>query len=389
MAVIPDDQVAMMLEAVERLARERIAPRAMEVDRSAQFPRDLYRAMAELGLFGLCIPEQYGGLGADLRTILLVIERIARASAVCALSLANCGDASTPIALGGSDALKRRYLPGIASGELIPCFALTEPQAGSDAAAIETRAVRQGDRYVLNGRKVFCTNGSVGDLFVVFAKTDPGAGSRGVSAILVPRQTAGLSVGRDEELLGLRGSPTTELTFEDVTVPADHLLGIEGGGFTLAMQTLDDSRLNAATIALGIARAAVQIAVEYARSREQFGKPIVQHQGLAFLLAEVVTELNAGWALLGSAIEALERERNRAASTQAAMAKLFCTDVAMRATTEAVQVLGGYGLTRDFVVERLMRDVKAFQIFDGTNQIQKLIIGRHLEKAGLLMPDRW
>jgi alkylation response protein AidB-like acyl-CoA dehydrogenase len=206
---------------------------------------------------------------------------------------------------------------------------------------------------------------------------------------VVPRETPGLSVGRDEELLGLRGSPTTELMFEDVAVPAGNLLGAEGGGFGLAMQTLDDSRLNAATIALGIARAAVQIAVDYARSREQFGKPIIQHQGLAFVLAEVVTELNAGWALLGGAIEALERERSRAASAQAAMAKLFCTDAAMHATTEAVQVLGGYGLTRDFVVERLMRDVKAFQIFDGTNQIQKLIIGRHLEKVGLPMPDTW
>ena len=389
MARIAGEELALLLESVDALVRERIAPRAAEIDRTAQFPRDVYDAMARMGLFGLWVPEAYGGLDWNLKASLLVAERVARVSGACALLFTNCGDATLPIILGGSARVKQAYLPGIARGELIPCFALTEADAGSDAAAIATRAVRDGDRYRLSGRKLFCTNGSVGDVYVVFARTDPTPGSRGISAFVVPRDAPGFTVGRDEDLLGLRGSPASELVLDGVEVPADARLGEEGQGFGFAMQALDDARLNAAAIALGIARGAVEIAVAYARARQQFGRPIIQHQGLAFLLAEVATELSAGWAFLGRAIEALERERSRAASVQSAMAKLFCTDAAMRAVVEAVQVLGGYGLTKDFGVERMLRDAKAFQIFDGTNQIQKLIIGRYLEKVGLPMGTTW
>ncbi|MFQ5935246.1 MAG: acyl-CoA dehydrogenase family protein [Acidiferrobacterales bacterium] len=371
-----------ILETVERVVRERVAPRAAEIEAPGVFPRDLSRAAGELGAFGLWIPEEYGGVGPDVVTPLLIAERLARASAAFALIFSNCGDACTPIVHAAPEPLKRTYLPGIASGELIPCFALSEPGAGSDAAAITTSARRDGDTYIINGRKAWCTNGTVGDVYVVFAKTDPAAGSRGVSAFVVPRDTPGFSCGRDEDLLGLRGSPTTELIFEEARVPADHRLGNEGEGFKIAMVTLDEARLNCAAMALGVATAAMEYAVSYAGERVQFGKPIIEHQGLQFLLADVTAELSAARSLWEKAMAMLEKERSRLASTYAAMAKLVCTDAAMRATTEAVQVLGGSGLSKAHPVERMMRDVKAFQIFDGTNQIQKMLIGRYLQKSG-------
>ncbi|MFP6731205.1 MAG: acyl-CoA dehydrogenase family protein [Alphaproteobacteria bacterium] len=371
-----------MLSSIDRLCRERIAPRAAEIDETDEFPRDLYAAAAELGVFGLWIPEDYGGIGPDMVTPLLISERIARDSASFSLSFSNCGDAVTPIVIAGSEAVKSEYLPSIASGELIPVFALTEPGSGSDAASIVTGAERDGDSYVINGRKMWITNGSVGDVYVIFAKTDPDAGHRGVSAFVMPRDTPGFSVGRDEKLLGLHGSPTSELIFDNVRVPVENRLGEEGEGFRVAMVTLDEARLNCAAMALGVASAALDLAVDYAKQREQFGKPIIEHQGLQFLLAEVTTEVAAARALWEKAIAIIEREKSREASVWAALAKLASTDAAMRATTEAVQVFGAAGLSRAQPVERLMRDVKAFQIFDGTNQIQKMLIGRHLQRYG-------
>jgi alkylation response protein AidB-like acyl-CoA dehydrogenase len=380
-AQVADD--SLVLESVDRLIADLIAPQAAEIDATARFPREIYEAMGAIGLFGLWIDEEDGGLGKDIYLALMVEQRIARVSATCALMFANCGDAVSGIVHGGATWMRQKYLPGIAAGELIPCFALTEPQAGSDAAGIKTRAVRQGSEYVLNGNKIYITNGSVGDIYVVYAMTSPDAGSAGMSAFLVPRDTPGFTVGRDEDLLGLRGSPATELHFDNLVIPEDHRLGDEDTGFRLAMVSLDDARLSAAAISLGIAHGAMDIAVAYATEREQFGKKIIDHQGLQFLLAERVSELAAGRALLDQATELVATAPSRRASTFASMAKLICTDYAMQATVDALQVMGGFGLTRECPVERMMRDAKAFQIFDGTNQIQKMIIGRYLRRSGL------
>jgi len=376
-----------ILETVDRLAQQKVLPRAAEIDRTNEFPCDLYKAAAELGLFGLWIPEEYGGIGPDLMTPLLISERLARASASFALVYSNCGDACTPIVHAGAPHIKQRYLPGIAAGTLIPCFSLSEPGAGSDAGGITTTARRDGDHYVIDGRKCWCTNGSVGDLFILFAKTDKEAGNKGVSAFVVPRDTPGFSLGRDEDLIGLRGSPATQLLFEGARIPADHRLGAEGEGFKIAMVSLDEARLNCAAMAIGVATAALEQAVAYAKERVQFGKPIIQHQGLQFLLAEATAQLAAARALWEQAMMLLATDPGRRTSSFAAMAKLVATDAAMQITTDAVQALGGSGLSREFPVERMMRDVKAFQIFDGTNQIQKMLIGRYLEKFGVPFAD--
>jgi alkylation response protein AidB-like acyl-CoA dehydrogenase len=386
MSTVQEDQLRLMVDGVALFAEREIAPRAAEIDEADAFPHDLYAQMGDMGLLGAWVPEAYGGIDADLATSLVIAERLARVSGAVSLIFANCSDGVGPL-LAASDEIKQRWLPGIATGEVIPCFALTEPDAGSDAASIKTRARRDGDDWVINGNKIFCTNGSVGHVFTVFART--GDGPRDISAFVMPRDTPGLVIGKDEKMLGLRGCPATELSLSDVRVPASALVGEEGRGLRLALGSLDESRLNASAMALGVARGAIEIAVDYARERRQFGQPIIEHQGLAFLLSEVVTELRAGWAILSAAIAAIEADRSRASSVQAAMAKLFCTDVAMRAVTEAVQVLGGYGLAAEFRVERMMRDAKAFQIFDGTNQIQKLIIGRHLATADVPLPNRF
>jgi len=380
---IDKTQRRQILDSVDRLIRERVAPRAAEIDATDKFPRDLYHAAAELGILGLWIPEDYGGSGPDMVTPLLISERIARVSASFSLIYSNCGDAATPIVVGGTEAIKQRYLPPILRGEAIPCFCLTEPAGGFDAAAITSRAVRDGDAYVLSGRKLWCTNGAVGDVYTVFAKTDPAAGHRGVSAFVVPRGAPGFTIGRVETLLGLHGSPTTELIFDNVRVPVENRLGEEGEGFKIAMATLDEARLNCAAMALGVATAAMQHAVDYAKERTQFGKPIIEHQGLQFLIAEIVSEITAARALWKEAIAKLERGKSREASIHAAMTKLIATNVAMKATTEAVQIFGANGLSRSYPVERMMRDVKAFQIFDGTSQIQMMVIGRHCQKAGM------
>ncbi|MEZ5776605.1 MAG: acyl-CoA dehydrogenase family protein [Hyphomicrobiaceae bacterium] len=377
------DEQRAILETVGRFAREIVRPRAAEIDRTAQFPRDIYEAAGRLGLFGLWIPPDYGGSGPDMETPLRISERLARESAAVSLIYSNCGDATTPIVQGGSEAVKRKYLPGIAAGRLIPCFCLSEPQSGSDAASIVTRAVRDGDHYVISGRKAWCTNGQVGDVYTVFAKTDPDAGHKGVSAFVVPRDAAGFTRGRDEELLGLKGSPTTPLYFDNVRVPVENRLGAEGEGFKLAMASLDEARLNCSAMALGVATAALDVAVVYAKERIQFAKPIIQHQGLQFLLASMTAELAAARAIWDQAIAMLAAEHSKRASTYAAMAKLVTTDAAMRITTDAVQAMGGNGLSKAYPVERMMRDVKAFQIFDGSNEIQKMLIGRYLDKSGL------
>ena len=383
MAVIDAAEREQIMQSVDRLAREKVQPRAAEIDATNEFPADLYAAAAELGLLGLWIPEDYGGIGPDLITPLLVSERLARESCTFSLVFSNCGDAATPIVNAASDALKEEWLPRIVSGEVIPCFSLSEPGAGSDAAAIATRAERVGNHYVINGHKCWCTNGSIGGVYVVFAKTDPEARHKGVSAFLVPRETPGVTIVRDEDLMGLRGSPTTELVFENVRIPADHLMGEEGGGFKVAMITLDEARLNCSAMAVGAGSAALEHALAYANQRVQFGKPIIEHQGLQFLLSDMTAQMAAARALWKQSMEMLEAEQSRRASTYAALAKLVCTEAAMKVTVDAIQVMGGSGLSKNNPVERFMRDVKAFEIFDGTSQIQKMLIGRHLQKQGM------
>ena len=372
-----------ILDRVDTLVREKVSPRAAEIDAEDEFAWDLWQAAAEAGLFGLGIPEEFGGLGRDLVTPLLISERIGRISAAFALTFNNSTDSVVPLVMAGSKRIKAEYLPRLAAGDLVPCISISEPQGGSDVAAITTRAVRDGDSYVLDGRKMWCSNGAVGGVFTVFAKTDPDAGHKGLSAFVVPRDAEGFSVSPSERLMGLRGSPVNELVLDGVRVPEDARLGEEGEGFRIAMLTMDESRLHCAAVALGVAAAALEHAIDYARGRVQFGKPIIEHQGLQFLIAELATDLAAARALWEQTTARLAREHDRAASTQAAMTKLLCADLCMRITTEAVQIFGAAGLATSGPVERLMRDAKAFQIYDGTSQIQKSVIGRQIAKTGL------
>jgi alkylation response protein AidB-like acyl-CoA dehydrogenase len=299
------------------------------------------------------------------------------------LSFNNTTDAAAPFAAYASDELKARYLPAIAQGTAIPCIAITEPQGGSDVAAIRTAARRDGSHYVIDGRKMWCTNAPVGDVFAVFARTSPEGGHKGLSAFVVPAGTNGLVVGPPEPLIGLRGSPVAEVVFDGVRVPASHRLGEEGEGFRIAMLTLDESRLHCAATALGVAEAALAHAVDYARERVQFGQAIIRHQSIQALLARRATELAAARALWREAVARILVDTGRDTSAYAGMAKLLCTDLCMTIATDAVQVFGAAGLSRNGPVERLMRDAKAFQIYDGTSQIQAMMIGRHLDRHGL------
>ncbi len=373
-------------EAFRRLTRQlaetHIAPRAREYDRTGEFPWDVVQLFREQGLFSLCIPEAYGGAGTDLLTLAVVIEELARVDATASLILAVQELGSLPIILGGDEAQKRRWLPPLATGERLAAFALTEPEAGSDAAAIRTRATRRGDRWVLEGTKRFITHGSVADVVVVFATVDPSLGHRGVTAFVVEKGTPGFSVSRVEEKMGLHASPTAELVFDGCEVPLDHRLGGEGEGFKIAMMTLDRSRPGVAAQALGIAQGALDYAVGYLKERRQFGKALAEFQGLQFMVADMATQVEAARQLLYHACRLIHEhgygrlpaEINR----YAAMAKLFCSDVAMRVTTDAVQLLGGYGYVKEHPVERMMRDAKITQIYEGTNQIQRLVIARSL-----------
>jgi alkylation response protein AidB-like acyl-CoA dehydrogenase len=376
-----------MLDSLDRFVRERLAPRAREIDDCNEFPRELYRGLAELGVFGLWAPPAFGGCGPDLVMPLLVSERLARHSVAFTVSVANLGDCMTPIVTAGTDWARRRYLPGLVSGELVPCFCLTEPGGGSDVAAMTSSARRDGDAYVLSGRKMWITSAPVADVFVVFVKTDPEAGHRGITGFVVGRDAPGLHVGRPEALLGMRGSPTAEVVFEDVHVPPSARLGNEGDGFKLAMTTLDESRLNVAAMSLGAAAAAITEAVEYARVRTQFGKPIIEHQGLQFQLSNLVTELASARALWEKAVSVLARGPSRQASAYAAMTKLTASDLAMKAAIDAAQVLGAAGLSKSYPIERLIRDCKALQIFEGSNEIQRWSIGRQLQKSGLMLEE--
>lgn len=378
----PDVRKAIM-ESVDRFCREQLAPRAQQIDDDGVFPMELYRQFADLGIFGLWVPEEDGGVGQDLIAPLKISERLARHNVAFAISVSNCGDCIAPIVANGSEEVKARYLPQILSGEMVPAFCLSEPAGGSDVAAMTSTAVRDGDDYILNGRKMWITSAPVAGVFVVFAKTDPAAGHKGITAFVVPRDAEGLSVGAPEKLLGLHSSPTAEVSFTNVRVPAGNRLGEEGTGFRLAMITMDEARVNIACCALGAAATAVETAVEYARERKQFGVPIIDHQGLGFEVADLVTGLATTRALVGNAVQAMAAGKGRLPGVYAAMAKKVASDFAMEAAVTATQVLGGYGLTRSYPTARLMRDCKALQIFEGTNEIQKWIISRELARNGL------
>jgi alkylation response protein AidB-like acyl-CoA dehydrogenase len=364
-------------DLVRSFAREVIQPRAAEIDESDEFPHDIIRKMGELGLMGLPIPEDFGGVGADFVSYISAIEEISYASAALGVILAVHTSVGTfPILYFGDEAQKQKYLPKLAAGEWIGAFALTEPDAGSDAKSIRTRAVRDGDHYVLNGSKVFITNGGVAQVYCTFAVTNPELGSRGVTAFLVDRGTPGFRVGKKERKMGLNGSATCELLFEDARVPVSQRLGEEGQGFQIAMRLLDTGRIGIAAQALGIARAALDAAREHVRTRRQFGKPLAQLQGVQFMLADMATKVEAAHWLVYHA--ASLRDQGKPCGKEASMAKLFSSDTAMQVTTDAVQLFGGYGYMKEYPVERFMRDAKVTQIYEGTNQIQRMVIARHL-----------
>ena len=377
---LTDDQ-RLLRDAVRELAQERIAPRAAEIDRTGEFPWDVKDLLASHDIFALPFAEQYGGIGADLLTLCLAIEEISRVCATSGLILAVQELASLPIVLAGTDEQQARWLPDLAAGRKLIAFALTEAAAGSDPSANTTRAVRNagGDGYVIDGTKRFISHGSVADLLVVFAVTDPGAekASRRMSAFVVETSSPGFAVSRLEHKMGIRGSPTAELTFDGVRVPAANRLGAEGEGFGLAMRTFERSRPGIAAQAVGIAQGALDVAVAYAAERIQFGRPIGELQMVQALLADMEAGTAAARALLYQACAEIEAGSPEAARW-ASLCKLVAGDTAMRVTTDAVQVLGGYGYLDEFPVERMMRDAKITQIYEGTQQIQRLVIARSL-----------
>jgi alkylation response protein AidB-like acyl-CoA dehydrogenase len=364
--------------AVRQLAEDRFAPRAAEVDATGEFPWDNFKDCVSMELPGLAIPLEYGGSGADHVTRAIMVEELARVCGSTSLMMAINGLATTPIVNWGSEELKARYLPRVVTGEWQASYCLSEADAGSDAAAMTARAVRDGDSYVLNGTKYWITNAGVSDLYVVFAKTDPAAGARGVSCFLVERDH-GIRIAKLERKMGMHGSPTGEVVLDDVRIPAGNLIGQEGQGFTIAMHTLDRSRPSIAAQAVGIAQGALDFSVGYVKERKAFGRPIADFQGLQFMLADMAMKIEASRALTYRACAIIDQgDPEGELNSAGAIAKAFASDAAMEVTTNGVQLLGGYGYTMDFPLERFMRDAKITQIYEGTNQIQRVVIARNL-----------
>jgi alkylation response protein AidB-like acyl-CoA dehydrogenase len=368
-------------ELVRTIARERVAPRAAEIDKTAEFPWDVVDVFREHALFGVMVDEEHGGIGESSLMTLVTIEELSKVCATSGLIIAVQELGSLGIKIAGSEDQKQRFLPRLASGEWLAAYALTEPGSGSDSAAMRTTAVREGDEYVLNGGKRFITNAGIASVYVVFAKTDPAAGHSGISAFVVEADAPGFEVGRIEPKMGIKGSTTGEIFFDDCRIPAANLLGEEGEGFRIAMRILDRSRPGIAAQGLGLAQGATDYAVEYARARETMGKPIAEHQLIAGMLADMETKCEAARGLLYKVGRMIDEGDTGAELTKlSAMSKLYCTDVAMDVTTDAVQILGGYGYIQEYPVERMMRDAKITQIYEGTNQIQRLVIARQMLK---------
>jgi alkylation response protein AidB-like acyl-CoA dehydrogenase len=371
------DEQKMLQQTVRQIAKDKVEPRAAEIDETGEYPWDMFEVLKENDLFALCFPEELGGAGADLMTVCIAIEELAKVCTNTALILGVCDLGSTPILIGGSDDIKKKYIPPLAAGEKQAAFGLTEPGAGSDAASMSSKAVLKGDKYIINGQKCFITNGGIADTYSIFAKTDESAGVKGISAFAVEKDFPGFSIGKIEHKMGIRGSQTTELIFEDMEVPAENLLGQEGKGFPIAMMTLDRTRPTIGAQAVGIAQGALDHAVGYAKERVQFGAPIAKLQGIQFMLADMGMQVEAARQLVYYACNVVERG-GRDASGISAMCKCFASDTAMKVTVDAVQVLAGYGYMKEYPLERFMRDAKITQIYEGTNQIQRVVIARHM-----------
>lgn len=372
-------ELEMLSEMVRKMANDVIAPRAAEIDLAGEFPWDIKDLFQRQGIFSVPFPESFGGCEARYTATCLAVEEIARVCASSSLILQVQALGATPILIAGTDEQKSKYCTPLAAGEKLCAFALTEPGAGSDAAAMLTTAELRGDTYILNGLKHFISNATVADIFCIFAMTDRSKGTKGITAFIVEKDFPGFRIGRVEKKMGIRGSPTAEVVLIDCQVPRENLLGNVGEGFKIAMKTLDGSRAVIAAQAIGIARAALDFAIHYSKERIQFGAPIAQLQGIQFMLAEMAAQVEAARALTYHAA-ALADEGSPQLSYMAAAAKLMASDTAMRVTTDAIQVAGGYGYMTEFPAERYMRDAKITQIYEGTNQIQRLVIARHLLK---------
>ncbi|MFC9849210.1 acyl-CoA dehydrogenase family protein [Streptomyces sp. NPDC060223] len=373
----PSEEHDMLRDAIRSLAEAKIAPYAAAVDEEARFPQEALDALVASDLHAVHVPESYGGAGADALATVIVIEEVARVCASSSLIPAVNKLGSLPVILSGSEDLKKKYLGPLAKGDAMFSYALSEPDAGSDAAGMKTKAVRDGDFYVLNGVKRWITNAGESEYYTVMAVTDPTKRSKGISAFVVEKSDEGVSFGAPEKKLGIKGSPTREVYLDNVRIPADRMIGEEGTGFATAMKTLDHTRITIAAQALGIAQGALDYAKGYVQERKQFGKAIAEFQGIQFMLADMAMKLEAARQLTYSAAAKSERGDGDLTFFGAA-AKCFASDVAMEVTTDAVQLLGGYGYTRDYPVERMMRDAKITQLYEGTNQIQRVVMARNL-----------
>ena len=367
-------------ETLRTFCEEKIAPNAAEVDRNAEFPWKSFEACKEMELPALGIPEAYGGAGADHVTQAIAVEELSRVCASTSLTILISKLGMIPLMNWGSDELKKEYMPRIASGEIQASYCLSEADAGSDVAAMRTRAVRDGDDYVLTGSKYWITNAGISDVYIVFAKTDPDAGGRGISCFVVEKEW-GVRIAKHEDKLGMRGSPTGEVVLEEVRVPVSHRVGEEGQGFTVAMHTLDRSRPTIGAQAVGIAQGAIDYSASYMKERRAFGAPIADLQGLRFMLADMAMRTEAARTLVYRACALIDDDPIGELTMYGAMAKAFASDTAMAVTVDAVQLLGGYGYTKDFPVERYLRDAKVTQIYEGTNQVQRVVIARELLKG--------
>jgi alkylation response protein AidB-like acyl-CoA dehydrogenase len=371
------DEQRMVMELARALAREKIAPIAAHHDETESYPEEAMRLLAQQGLMGIWVPEAYGGTDMGALAVSLVAEEIAWACAATATNWGATPLGGYPIVLAGTEEQKRRYLPRLAAGEILSAYSLSEPGAGSDAASLQTTAVRRGDRYVLNGTKLWCSNGSNAGVITLFATVDPKKGAKGITAFLVEPGFPGFAVGKKERKMGIRASPTVALHLTDCEVPAENRLGQEGEGFRIAMRTLDFTRPMTGATAVGVAQAALDAATEYAKERRQFDQPIAAFQGIQFMLADMAMQVHAA-RLMVHHVAALVDRKAPSTVLEASMAKCFAGDAAMRVATDAVQVFGGVGYTREFPVERYMRDAKIMQIYEGTNQIQRIVIAREL-----------
>jgi len=373
------DEQKMIAELARKVAQEKIKPIRQQYDETGEFPWEIVKELSQADLMGLYIPQEYGGFGGGVLELCIAVEELCKADGGISLSLAATALGTFPIILFGTDEQKKKYLPKIAKGEMLAAFGLTEPEAGSDAGSTKTTAKKEGDYYILNGTKCFITNGGVAGVYVIIAMTDKSRGSRGASAFIVEKGTPGFTFGKKENKMGIRASATCELIFQDCKIPKENLLGKEGAGFIVAMKTLDQSRPGVAAQALGIAAGALDEAVEYSKTRKQFDHPISNFQAIQHILADMATQVEAARALIYSVARSID-SGDKDISGASAMAKLFASDVAMKVTTDAVQVFGGYGYMKEYPVEKMMRDAKITQIYEGTNQIQRNVIALDLIK---------